>query len=272
MWIPKEAHYEMLKPFEAPSAREVREYVMESSANVDFPKKIILPLTVTTLGNKLGQFYDSLRSTLPTKITGDFDEAVANTHKILRQACHFPLFSEWSTDDKQEHSDFGIWTLENESDLGEASRLYTYLDDMEEDETVLEDVGLDDKNIWEICILHWLSLADSCCIQEKKYDLIAEVFQAIMIQSHFLGWDSAEEIRSNMMREAAQKRLLNDPKQEALTAISKHYEEKKSKFKLRGFTAQFVREMHAIYPVITSIKTIENLVAKLNANNELIPR
>lgn len=73
-------------------------------------------------------------------------------------------------------------------------------------------------------------------------------------------------------REKAYKRLENDPKQHALDEILNHYEAQKHQFKRRGYSAQFVRDMNAKYPIITSIKTIEKLVATLNKENDAIPR
>jgi hypothetical protein len=69
----------------------------------------------------------------------------------------------------------------------------------------------------------------------------------------------------------AYKRLENDPKQKALKEIAAHYQTVKNQFKRRGFSAQFVREMHTKYPVIAAIKTIENLVSALNKENDAIP-
>lgn len=74
--------------------------------------------------------------------------------------------------------------------------------------------------------------------------------------------------KSNTMREYAKLRLANDPKQKALDEIKSHYELAKNQFKRRGYTAQFVKEMAALYPVIESIKTIERLVTKLNRINK----
>ncbi|MDO9364854.1 MAG: hypothetical protein Q7T58_00700 [Methylotenera sp.] len=77
---------------------------------------------------------------------------------------------------------------------------------------------------------------------------------------------------SEQARINAQKRLEKDPKQKALAEIEKHYQAQKSNFKRRGFSAQFIREMSALFPVIESQKTIERLVIALNKKNELIPR
>lgn len=66
-------------------------------------------------------------------------------------------------------------------------------------------------------------------------------------------------------------KLANDPIQKAKREIEQHYEKQKSQFKRRGYSAEFNREMHKQYPVITDIKTIERLVAELNKKNEHIP-
>lgn len=69
-------------------------------------------------------------------------------------------------------------------------------------------------------------------------------------------------------KNAVRKKLKNDPKQKALKEIQLHYDSKKNHFKRRGYSAQFVKEMGAKYPIIESIKTIERLVAKLNKINK----
>lgn len=71
---------------------------------------------------------------------------------------------------------------------------------------------------------------------------------------------------------AVRAKLAKDPIQLAKKEIEKHYEENKTQFKRRGFSAQFIREMHDKYPIITDQKTIANLVAKLNKTNEQISR
>ena len=77
--------------------------------------------------------------------------------------------------------------------------------------------------------------------------------------------------KKNRPKYLAYRRLSKDPKQLALKEIAVHYETKKEQFKRRGYSAQFIREMHQKYPEITDIKTIERLVAKLNKSNKLIP-
>lgn len=73
-------------------------------------------------------------------------------------------------------------------------------------------------------------------------------------------------------KKAVMAKLENDPKQKALAEIQKHYDSVKGQFKRRGYSAQFIREMHGKYPVITDQKTIANLVARLNKENDQIPR
>ena len=70
---------------------------------------------------------------------------------------------------------------------------------------------------------------------------------------------------------AVRAKLEKDPKQLAKKEIEKEYQNVNNQFKRRGFTAQFNRDMHIKYPVITDIKTIERLTAELNKSNELIP-
>lgn len=84
--------------------------------------------------------------------------------------------------------------------------------------------------------------------------------------------DSLKLEKSRIARQSSLLKLANDPIQIAKKEIEAHYQNSKNQFKRRGYSAQFIREMHKQYPVITSIKTIESLVAKLNKENELIPR
>jgi len=73
-------------------------------------------------------------------------------------------------------------------------------------------------------------------------------------------------------KRAANARYKNDPRQIALAEIKQQYQANKTQFKRRGYSAQFIREMHDKYPIIESQKTIENLVSALNKTNEDIPR
>ena len=98
-------------------------------------------------------------------------------------------------------------------------------------------------------------------------------------QNSFNFWDLIDLIStaqqnaiSKKAQESAYRRLANDPKQKALAEIKVAYESDKTQFKRRGFSAQFIREMHSKYPIIESQKTIENLVSALNKENEYIPR
>ena len=74
--------------------------------------------------------------------------------------------------------------------------------------------------------------------------------------------------KSNAMRKYANIRVANDPKQKALDEIKSHYDVARHQFKRRGYTAKFVKEMAALFPIIESIKTIERFVAKLNKINK----
>ena len=79
-------------------------------------------------------------------------------------------------------------------------------------------------------------------------------------------------LKSDEALEKAMAKLAKDPKQKALKEIEAHYQSVKNQFKRRGFSAQFIREMHTKYPEITAIKTIENLVSELNSKNADLPR
>lgn len=98
--------------------------------------------------------------------------------------------------------------------------------------------------------------------------------QPLMIENNIkTGIELGSKLQKTLTaRKAVTARLAKDPKQMALTEIQSHYQNVKSQFKRRGYTAQFVRDMHNKYPVITDQKTIANLVAELNKANDLIPR
>ena len=80
-----------------------------------------------------------------------------------------------------------------------------------------------------------------------------------------------EEVRLRA-KNNAKKRLEKDPVQLAKKEIEEEYKVVKSQFQRRGYSAQFIREMHTKYRIIQDQKTIAKLVAKLNKENELIPR
>ena len=84
--------------------------------------------------------------------------------------------------------------------------------------------------------------------------------------------DAQKYQKTRQARNAALKRLKDDPKQKALIEIEAHYEASKSSFKRYGFSAQFAKLMHREYPIFEDIKTIQKLVTKLNKSNEHIPK
>lgn len=98
-----------------------------------------------------------------------------------------------------------------------------------------------------------------------------DFYQVIKLM-HLSSKDFVKDYASNLGRLNAEKRLENDPKQKALDEIRDNYEASKHQFKRRGFSSEFIRDMHIKYPVITAIKTIENLVSALNKENDDIPR
>jgi hypothetical protein len=111
---------------------------------------------------------------------------------------------------------------------------------------------------------------------QKALNLLADSVSALhlstqgeMLRESFF---ARKNDRKVIASKAANARLANDPKQKALKEIEKAYETVKNQFKRRGYSAEFVREMHIKYPVITEQKTIANLVAKLNKVNQHIPR
>lgn len=97
-------------------------------------------------------------------------------------------------------------------------------------------------------------------MSEADNELAKTIVKGVNIQKQLQG------------KKAARARLARDPKQSALKEIENLYKNQKSQFKRYGYTAQFVRDMHAKYPIITDSKTIEKLVARLNKENEEIPR
>lgn len=76
---------------------------------------------------------------------------------------------------------------------------------------------------------------------------------------------------SNRGYDMVMKKLANDPKQKALKEIEEHYQAAKDKFKRGGYGAEFIRTMHAKYPVIVDSDTIKKLVTRLNKANKATP-
>ena len=74
--------------------------------------------------------------------------------------------------------------------------------------------------------------------------------------------------RKEQKKEQASKggfaRALNDPKHKAIKAIEMEFSSSSYQFNTRGYKAKFAREMLEKYPVITDIKSINRLVAKLS--------
>lgn len=103
----------------------------------------------------------------------------------------------------------------------------------------------------------------------KKQSDITSALREQAKQDHI---KSLNDQRSNFAKKGVNARLANDPIQLAKTEIIEEYEKRNSQFKRRGYSAQFAREMLKKYPVITSIKTIDKLISKLNKINVLIPR
>lgn len=114
-------------------------------------------------------------------------------------------------------------------------------------------------------------------VLDKNYgqlvDLIKTFYILTSIKETRAGFSELKKfILSTNAKNAVDRKLEKDPKQIALRDIEAQYKVNKSQFKRRGYSAQFARDMQTQYPVITDIKTIEKLVAKLNKGNELIPR
>ena len=79
------------------------------------------------------------------------------------------------------------------------------------------------------------------------------------------------KVISERAKRAVRIKLAKDPIQKAKIEIERDYQLVKSRFKRRGYTAEFIREMHAKYPVIIDSDTIARLVSKLKASNDLLP-
>ena len=115
--------------------------------------------------------------------------------------------------------------------------------------------------------------AANSAIENMHFDLLMDIFISISY-AHGVVQTLVNEkkAKSELMRSYANIRFESDPIQLALKEIEQSYKTKKTKFKIYGFSAQFIREMADKYPVITSQKTIERLVTKLNKENDEIPR
>ncbi len=129
-----------------------------------------------------------------------------------------------------------------------------------------------------------LCIEISCayCVQAiKEYavsnEQVSNVVWAYLTEANFwryflkhliLSNQDEKNILSKNASNAAKTRLAKDPKQKDLNEISLKYYEVKDKFKRPGYTAAFVRDMAKQYPNIQSIKTIENLIARLRKEEE----
>lgn len=136
----------------------------------------------------------------------------------------------------------------------------------------------DEVNFIELYAYHALHEIDNSLLGiffDGHESICAAIF-ATQALSNANAISSKNNVLIEAKRELALKgaigRIKRDPKQIALKEITKHYDSNKSQFKRRGFSSQFIREMHVKYPVITDPKTIANLVAKLNKENDEIPR
>lgn len=120
---------------------------------------------------------------------------------------------------------------------------------------------------------YWLNLANSKIklTGEVDLNLIGQGLNAYEFSHGWWGMGMGDSELSEKMSQNAKIRLEKDPKQKALRDIEHGYQNQKTQFKRRGFTAQFIRDMHIKYPIITDQKTIAKLVAKLNKENEHIP-
>ncbi len=80
-----------------------------------------------------------------------------------------------------------------------------------------------------------------------------------------------DNVKSHVARSGGIAKAKNSPIATAKKEITDRYNAKKHIFAIRDHSAKFVREMYVEYhTVITSVKTIERLVAELNKANELI--
>jgi hypothetical protein len=103
-----------------------------------------------------------------------------------------------------------------------------------------------------------------------SYVADAKYWSGILTAEFARGLEPSEMSQNG--RKAVEAKLANDPKQLAKKEIEQIYQANKTQFKRRGYSAQFIREMHAKYPIFESQKTIENLVSALNKENKDIPR
>jgi len=104
---------------------------------------------------------------------------------------------------------------------------------------------------------HWRDGGQNDYItQEIINDLIGDKIQ-----------EGVKAQRQQQARNAASAKLAQDPKQQALKEIKVEYDAVKHLFKRHGYSAQFARDMHDKYPMFADIKTIKNLVTKLNKTN-----
>lgn len=129
----------------------------------------------------------------------------------------------------------------------------------------------------ELLVLIRKSFVVICIELGKQTKLLSENTQktkkieVIKIALPFYKKAVEKETKSEAASKSVQTKLANNPVQLAKKEIEKEYELVKIKFKRHGYSAQFIRDMHAKYPVIVDSDTIKKLVTKLNKSNELIP-
>lgn len=174
--------------------------------------------------------------------------------------------------ENDENLDFDFETLESGQILDIIWKIYL------KNPLLAEDDEEKDINFVELYAYHSLREIDHCLVGIfcDGRDAICSAIYATQALSNATAIASREdkliEARRELAYRGAIERIKRDPKQKALKEIKLHYESQKDQFKRRGYTAQFIREMHSKYPIITEQKTIASLVAKLNKANELIPR
>jgi len=233
-----------------------------------------------TMGEKLNQIYLNHYSTmLETYGEISLGKLVASANKHFWLSCHEESIWIIAEDEEFHNIKETAQVLKNAQYYadhnGWAYTLYSYLSSLKNVDALKVD-GFDGDDVLIFIGIYWLNVAEKLQDYSDKFDYVIEAMEAFGFvdynQSHNFGRELATEESTRIRSKAAKKGLENNSVQIALRKIEDEYQSVKTQFKRYGYTAEFIRRMHALFPVIQSQKTIENLVTKLNRKNKDLPR
>ena len=255
---------------------EAVELAIKTVLEMKLPEEVFISADLLTMGKRLSRIYTRKYEQV-AEIHGvnNLGKLAALANKYYWISCHEAANIMKACSLLGKYDDFDIdeklKSAEGYADYeGWAHTLYDYASTIQTCDTINGEGFKDDVLIF--IGLHWLNIAEKLQENSDKFDYIAEALNAFELHSSYdmyseglkVGQYQAKEIRSN----AGKKGIENKPIPIALKEIEMQYQSVKSRFKRGGYGAQFVREMHAKYPVIVDRDTINRLVTKLKKSNE----